>query len=138
MTFAKLVTQLTKEINGALEAEAIAEAKRRGGRVFKPALQPLPKEKDLHAAFKLADADNSGAVDEAEFLVLFKKVKAGKVAGLGGSFWNPFSSVRLSVSQQAGKSISLTEEESIKAKAVFKRRAFVQSNNRCGRCFARA
>ena len=131
MTFAKLVTQLTKERNGALEAEAIAEAKRRGGRVFKPALQPLPKEKDLHAAFKLADADNSGAVDEAEFLVLFKKVKAGKVAGLGGSFWNPFSSVRLSVSQQAGKSISLTEEESIKAKAVFKT-ACVRANQITG------
>ena len=45
---------------------------------------PMPKEKDLDAAFIRADADGSGMVDEEEFLVLSEDGKAGKVKGLGG------------------------------------------------------
>ena len=40
-------------------------------------------DKDLTAAFKLADEDKSGAVDEAEFVKLYELALAGKVTGLG-------------------------------------------------------
>ena len=50
--------------------------------------QLLPDEDDLARAFVLADADNSGAVDKSEFLMLMKLIKQGKVAGLAGSFFN--------------------------------------------------
>ena len=45
----------------------------------------LPSDKDLDAAFKLADADKSGLVDEVEFLALYRLVKTGQVGGLGKS-----------------------------------------------------
>lgn len=47
-------------------------------------LIPKPSKRDLRAAFKLADADKSGYVDEEEFLELFSVVLSGKVRGLGG------------------------------------------------------
>ena len=47
-------------------------------------LIPTPSRRDLQAAFKLADADKNGYVDEEEFLELFSAVLAGKVRGLGG------------------------------------------------------
>ena len=48
-----------------------------------------PPDKDLNAAFVLADEDKGGTVDEDEFVELFRKVKAGEVRGLGG--WGSFS-----------------------------------------------
>ena len=53
---------------------------------------PMPKEKDLDAAFIRADADGSGMVDEEEFLVLYEDVKAGKVKGLGGGMFSMLGS----------------------------------------------
>jgi Ca2+-binding EF-hand superfamily protein len=43
----------------------------------------LPSDKDLDAAFKLADADKSGLVDEGEFVNLYKVILQGGVVGLG-------------------------------------------------------
>ena len=77
--FKSLITDLMKESNEA--------AKKSGGKAA-----PLPKDKDLVAAFKQADVDKSGAVDETEFLELYNQVKAGKVKGLGGGFFSMFSS----------------------------------------------
>jgi len=42
-----------------------------------------PTDKDLDAAFTLADEDKGGTVDEAEFLKLLTLIQAGQVAGLG-------------------------------------------------------
>ena len=129
--FAKLVTQLTKETNEALVARAEEEAKRRGGTKIKPELQSLPKAKDLHAAFKIADVDKSGAVDEEEFLLLFRKVKAGKVSGLGGGIWSMLGGMRLSPNLHASKEVTLTEDEKSKARSVF-RRACMEANQVTG------
>jgi len=46
-------------------------------------VMPLPSAADLTKAFILADADDSGMVDEKEFLALYELVLAGKVLGLG-------------------------------------------------------
>lgn len=45
---------------------------------------PMPSARDLKGAFKMADADKSGFVDESEFMMLFEQVIAGKVRGMGG------------------------------------------------------
>ena len=42
-----------------------------------------PTEKDLDAAFVVADADKNGKVDYAEFVALYELVKSGEVVGLG-------------------------------------------------------
>ena len=42
----------------------------------------IPSEGDLNRAFMTADADNSGDIDEGEFLELFTMVRDGKVHGL--------------------------------------------------------
>jgi hypothetical protein len=44
--------------------------------------EETPSDKDLDAAFTLADVDKSGGVDEREFLHLYELVAAGKVHGL--------------------------------------------------------
>jgi len=44
-----------------------------------------PTDKDLDTAFVLADEDQSGLVDEVEFLTLYRLVKTGQVGGLGKS-----------------------------------------------------
>ena len=46
----------------------------------------MPLDRDLDAAFKLADRDHSNGVDVEEFLLLYAKVKKGETKGLGGSF----------------------------------------------------
>jgi len=51
----------------------------------------LASAHDLDAAFTLADEDQSGNVDEEEFVALMKLVEAGLVEGLGGSLFNPFN-----------------------------------------------
>ena len=43
-----------------------------------------PSAKDLQCAFTLADADESGLVDEEEFLVIYRLALAGEVHGLAG------------------------------------------------------
>ena len=48
-----------------------------------PPLPPPPLDADLDAAFKVADANKSGLVDEEEFVKLMRLIKAGKVSGLG-------------------------------------------------------
>lgn len=59
----------------------------------KNAAATAPSEKDLEAAFALADDDNSGGVDEREFVALFELVKQGAVKGLGKkSFFGSTSS----------------------------------------------
>ena len=45
----------------------------------------LPSDKDLFAAFIMADADKNGSIDEVEFVNLYTLVKAGEVHGLGSS-----------------------------------------------------
>jgi hypothetical protein len=45
---------------------------------------PMPSARDLKGAFKMADKDKSGFVDESEFMMLFEQVIAGKVRGMGG------------------------------------------------------
>ena len=41
-------------------------------------LSPVPpSDKDLEAAFVIADADNSGGIDQEEFIALFAKVSLG-------------------------------------------------------------
>ena len=42
----------------------------------------LPSDEDLEETFRVADKDNSGAVDEEEFVALYSLVKSGQVAGL--------------------------------------------------------
>jgi hypothetical protein len=52
----------------------------------------LPPDKDLDAAFILADEDKGGTVDEDEFLELYRKVRAGDVSGFDrGKGWGHFS-----------------------------------------------
>jgi hypothetical protein len=46
-------------------------------------LNALPTERDLDAAFILADEDKSGRVDVYEFIKLFVLVQNGKITGLG-------------------------------------------------------
>ena len=96
--FTKVVLTLVKESTAVAKAEA-AKAKKRpslalsfGGFAGVAAAAtapkdawPVPKEKDLAAAFREADEDGSGFVDRAEFAALLVKVKTGKVKGLGGS-----------------------------------------------------
>lgn len=54
--------------------------------------QSMPSEEQLNAAFETADADNSGLVDEPEFIQLYEKVKSGKVEGFrGGTFSSALS-----------------------------------------------
>jgi len=54
-----------------------------------------PSEKDLEAAFALADDDKSGGVDEREFVALFELAKQGAVKGLGKkSFFGAKSSTQ--------------------------------------------
>jgi len=48
----------------------------------KPPGVVVPSDRDLDAAFVLADADQSGRVDAGEFVALFKLVRQGHVAGL--------------------------------------------------------
>ena len=64
--FKKLMLQLCKDANKALV------------RKKQPPL-PMPKDKDLGAAFAQADVDKSGQVDEAEFLALYALAHAGQV-----------------------------------------------------------
>lgn len=45
-----------------------------------------PTEKDLEAAFELADENKSKTIDVEEFLKIFNNVKAGLVKGLGTAF----------------------------------------------------
>ena len=52
--------------------------------------KPIPSEKDMIAAFEAADMDNSGFVDEEEFLELYAHCKDGNMNGLAkkkGSFF---------------------------------------------------
>ena len=58
-----------------------------------PPLPPPPADVDLDAAFKVADADKSGLVDEEEFVKLMRLVKAGKVEGLGDKGFFGFGGV---------------------------------------------
>lgn len=46
----------------------------------------LPTDAELTKAFKLADRDNSGLVDEDEFMALFALAVEGRVSGLAGGF----------------------------------------------------
>ena len=50
----------------------------------------MPTDGDLDAAFRLADADESGIVDEREFLRLMVLIRAGRVEGLGSSSFFSF------------------------------------------------
>ena len=46
-------------------------------------LSPVPpSDKDLEAAFDIADADDSGGIDLDEFIALFAKVKKGEIEGI--------------------------------------------------------
>ena len=40
----------------------------------------IPEESALEAAFRLADDDNSGSVEEDEFIGVYEKLKDGRVA----------------------------------------------------------
>jgi hypothetical protein len=51
----------------------------------------MPTDKDLDAAFVVADADGSGKVDQDEFVRLMKLIKVGKVEGLGASSYFSFA-----------------------------------------------
>ena len=62
--------------------EALQKAEKEG--TPPPPQIPKPSKRDLKAAFKMADADKSGYVDEEEFVMLFDAVLAGKVKGMGG------------------------------------------------------
>ena len=42
----------------------------------------IPEESALEAAFRLADDDNSGSVEEDEFIGVYEKLKDGRVAGI--------------------------------------------------------
>jgi len=46
-------------------------------------VKSLPSDQDLDWVFEVADADQSGMVDEDEFVALYKLVSAGHVKGLG-------------------------------------------------------
>ena len=47
--------------------------------------KPQPSNKDLTAAFDIADADQSGLVSEEELAGLLALIRRGEVAGLGKS-----------------------------------------------------
>jgi hypothetical protein len=64
--FKKLMLQLCKDANAALAKQG------------QPPL-PVPKDKDLGAAFAQADANKSGEVDLKEFLALYALAHAGQV-----------------------------------------------------------
>ena len=67
-----------------------------------------PMAKDLDVAFTLADEDQSGTVDEEEFLKIFNVAKAGKVKGLGTAFQGSAASrAKLEADFKAGKLCSL-------------------------------
>ena len=74
-----------KELISTLIADRNAQAEEDGAEPT-----PLPSEKDLDAAFVRADIDESGMVDEEEFLVLYRDVKNGKVEGLGRGLFSAF------------------------------------------------
>jgi Ca2+-binding EF-hand superfamily protein len=46
-------------------------------------VKSLPSDQDLDWVFEVADADQSGMVDEDEFVALYKLASAGHVKGLG-------------------------------------------------------
>jgi Ca2+-binding EF-hand superfamily protein len=52
----------------------------------------MPSDSDLDSAFSIADADESGIVDEGEFLRLMVLIRAGKIEGLGTSSFFSFGS----------------------------------------------
>ena len=56
----------------------------------------LPTNRELEKAFKFADKDSSGLVDEHEFMALFALAVEGKVAGLAGGFqyYSPPTQIR--------------------------------------------
>ncbi len=95
-----------------------------GGKLEKPAFKELvlasckkkpPSDKDLDAAFELADTDESGTVDEAEFLALMALVEKGEVTGLSKSSMM-FSSKKKRASFLAKLSSELpTKEEEAEA-----------------------
>jgi hypothetical protein len=54
----------------------------------------VPSDKDLDAAFIIADEDKSGSVDEAEFCALYRIAKRGEFKGLGQSSFLKRSSIK--------------------------------------------
>lgn len=85
---ARIMKRLDGDGDGKVTFDEFAEAMNPGGDSSNLANEPpeytMPSAKDLKGAFKMADADKSGFVDEAEFLLLFEQVLAGKVRGMGG------------------------------------------------------
>lgn len=77
---------------------------------------PMPSEADLKAAFELADTDRGGTVDHDEFLVLYAKVKAGEVNGIGGGFF----SLAFSLFSSPIAKVTLTAEEKRRAIESFR------------------
>ena len=68
---------LVKELIAAQQEKAQASSTSPGAAFVEPT------DKDLDAAFTLADEDKGGTVDEAEFLKLLTLIQAGQVVGLG-------------------------------------------------------
>jgi hypothetical protein len=50
----------------------------------------VPSRSDLEAAFKVADEDKNGVIDEREFVNLFGLIKNGGVKGMAGGFLKNF------------------------------------------------
>lgn len=44
-----------------------------------------PTDKDLDAAFIIADEDKGGTVDIIEFLHIYELIKSGEIIGIGGT-----------------------------------------------------
>ena len=73
--FRQLLIDLTEKANRKAKKEGIK-------------LTPIPKEKYLDAAFDGADDDDSGTMDEDEFLSLYRDIKSGSVKGFSGKFFS--------------------------------------------------
>jgi Ca2+-binding EF-hand superfamily protein len=81
----------------------------------------VPLNKDLEAAFVVADEDNSGGVDVDEFVTMMRVVKAGGAAGLGDGGWFSASSDKTAKFKAALKQ---TEEADAAKKAAHMAAAF--------------
>ena len=92
-------------------------------RASRSATNATPTEKDLDAAFVVADADKSGRVDFAEFAALYELVKSGEVVGLGKparSFFGRSSAASKRKTSSFQESFREQKELTVEAAAVEK------------------
>ena len=85
----------------------------------------IPKDKDLDLAFTLADVDESGSVDESEFLGLLSLIDKGEITGLSKSgffgsgkakkkraaFQEKFASTKSSSSLESSVTVDVAADE---------------------------